>query len=239
MNDDDLSALLKGLPQPEPSAQLDEAILADAEKALATPEAANDEYYPGARKSFVHRHRVPLSLAATVLIAANLVLMEPAEKPASRVVEAEMAPVEVNMVEPAKLAAPPPEAPAIVAEVQGAQSAPRPAAAPPVVAAAPEPAAAPAESAPPPPAPAPAAVADARVPVQHVTVTGSSVKRELGPEMQKETGDPVSELKRIIALEQQGNLKEASAAWKALRQRHPDHPVDPGVKARLDALPAD
>ena len=79
-NDEELNALLASLPQPAPSSALDAAILADAEKALQKPAAANDSAdgvlrtLP-AKKSpdYLQRWRVPLGLAAAVLLTVNLI----------------------------------------------------------------------------------------------------------------------------------------------------------------------
>lgn len=83
-HDEELNALLAALPQPSPSAELDAAILADAEQALATPSAkplaANDSANGvvrtlPAKKStdYLARWRIPLGLAAAVLLTFNLV----------------------------------------------------------------------------------------------------------------------------------------------------------------------
>ncbi len=83
-HDEELNALLAALPQPSPSAELDAAILADAEQALATPLAkplaANDSANGvvrtlPAKKStdYLARWRIPLGLAAAVLLTFNLV----------------------------------------------------------------------------------------------------------------------------------------------------------------------
>ncbi|WP_215403294.1 hypothetical protein [Janthinobacterium sp. JC611] len=79
-NDEELNALLASLPQPAPSSALDAAILADAKKALQQPAAANDSAdgvlrtLP-AKKSpdYLQRWRVPLGLAAAVLLTVNLI----------------------------------------------------------------------------------------------------------------------------------------------------------------------
>ena len=87
--DEQLSALLASLPQPSPSGELDAAILADAETALATPVAvvpvrktvaANDSADGAVRTlpakkttDYLTRWRIPLGLAAAVLLTFNLV----------------------------------------------------------------------------------------------------------------------------------------------------------------------
>lgn len=72
-----LANALRQLPQPSPSAELDQAILADAERALAQPPAANapDGGNPGQPSwmpHFLRRNRVPLGLAASVIFAVTI-----------------------------------------------------------------------------------------------------------------------------------------------------------------------
>jgi hypothetical protein len=80
--DAQLEALLQAMPQPRPSAELDAAILADAEAALAKNpvaqrDAANDAVTPESanarRPSFLTRWKVPLAFAATVMLAVHIV----------------------------------------------------------------------------------------------------------------------------------------------------------------------
>ena len=88
-HDEELTTLLAALPQPSPPAELDAAILADAEQALATPVAvipvakamaANDSANGVVRTlpvkkttDYLTRWRIPLGLAAAVLLTFNLV----------------------------------------------------------------------------------------------------------------------------------------------------------------------
>ena len=79
-NDEELNALLASLPQPAPSSALDAAILADAEKALHQPAAANDSANGVLRTlpvkkapDYLQRWRIPLGLAAAVLLTVNLI----------------------------------------------------------------------------------------------------------------------------------------------------------------------
>lgn len=72
-----LATALRQLPQPSPSAELDQAILADAERALAQPPAANapDGGNPGQPSwmpHFLRRNRVPLGVAASVIFAVTI-----------------------------------------------------------------------------------------------------------------------------------------------------------------------
>ena len=142
-HDEELNALLAALPQPSPSAELDAAILADAERALATPLAkplaANDSANGvlrtlPAKKStdYLARWRIPLGLAAAVLLTFNLVggdffghktaqfpvVGEPLDPP--------MAPAAADMAPaPAPMQA---EAMRVAPVVRGAMTAPAPAA---------------------------------------------------------------------------------------------------------------
>ncbi|MBI1890499.1 MAG: hypothetical protein HYS18_07635 [Burkholderiales bacterium] len=89
----ELADLLRAVPQPAPSAELDAAILARAEAALRAPDAdvpkaANDPRMPGTshakRPNFVLRWKVPLALAATVILGVHMIgwdaLLFPAHK---------------------------------------------------------------------------------------------------------------------------------------------------------------
>ncbi|MFZ6777126.1 hypothetical protein ACO0LD_09830 [Undibacterium sp. Ji83W] len=84
---DELALLLRDLPQDAPSAELDAAIMADAEAALilaaaaTTPvvAAANDAKNPDAsphRPSFLWRWKTPLGLAASIMLAVPLFLLQ-------------------------------------------------------------------------------------------------------------------------------------------------------------------
>lgn len=80
----ELADLLQAMPQPMPSAALDAAILADAESALGpqtvrTDGAANDAVIPQAQRiapNFLSRWKIPLGLAASVLLAIPLVMLQ-------------------------------------------------------------------------------------------------------------------------------------------------------------------
>lgn len=86
-HDEELTALLAALPQPSPPGALDAAILADAEQAWATPvavvpapPAANDSANGVVRTlpakkatDYLARWRIPLGLAAAVLLTFNLI----------------------------------------------------------------------------------------------------------------------------------------------------------------------
>lgn len=255
-NYDELHTMLQSLPQPEPTAELDQAILAQAEKELGTEQAANDKHYLFFKKSFVQRHRVALGLAATVLIAANLVLMEPVERPAPQPEAA--AAMEVPLLAEPKVARPHAPLPEIVAQAPATESS----AAPSVAASPPEPRPAPPASpepgavaaveaapaavaeAPPPPPSAPAA-APAAPPVARDEVLARSraaMKEEMAkaravPMAQSLADTPDAALNRIIALEQLGDRIALARAWQAFRRSYPNHPVEDSLRARLDALP--
>jgi|GEM_PF-929047 len=88
----ELTLMLRQLPQKQPSASLDDAILAAAKVELAkTPEApaatvvqpvqqaANDPVIPGkaqSKRSFASRWRVPMGLVASLFVTVQLVRME-------------------------------------------------------------------------------------------------------------------------------------------------------------------
>lgn len=151
--EDDLSSLLRQAPPPEVPPELDARILAQARAALAEPapagrEAANDP----APAPWLLRMRVPLGLAATVVIGVSLSLRWTAWEAGTPVVL-------VSDSEPAAVTAPPP-AVAAKSEAQ-AEAAPRREDG--TGAAAPTPAAAPVRARPvPAPAPAPVAAAPAQ-----------------------------------------------------------------------------
>lgn len=117
--EDDLSALLRQAPQPEVPPELDARILAQARSALAEPahagrEAANDP----APMPWLMRMRVPLGLAATVVIGVSLGLRWTGWQEGTPVVL-------VSDSDPAAAAAPPPPAVAAKPGVQAEAAAPR------------------------------------------------------------------------------------------------------------------
>jgi hypothetical protein len=251
--DDGLHAMLQALPQPEPTAELDQAILAQAEKELGTEQAANDKHYLFFKKSFVQRHRVALGLAATVLIAANLVLMEPVERPAPQPEAA--AAMEVPLLAEPGVARPHAPLPEIVAPAPAMDSS----AAPSVAASPPEPRPAPparpqpgavaaveaapaavAEAPPPPPAPAAAApvARDEVLARSRAAMKEEMAKARAVPMAQSLADTPDAALNRIITLEQLGDRIALARAWQAFRRSYPNHPVEDSLRARLDALPA-
>lgn len=257
-NDEELNALLASLPQPAPSSALDAAILADAEKALAKPVAANDgadsvlRTLP-AKKSpdYLQRWRVPLGLAAAVLLTVNLIGVDwfgskPAQfpvvgEPVTQEVMREAAPAAAPVTE----SAPPPPAPRTMAKaasrptaqaepVAAVPSAPSLAASVPVAPPAPAP----------PPAPAAAieqqAVMQAeaglqrRAPVQRALAMPAPVAARSTPLPPPAKLDASVWLVKIDALLKAGEGALAHEEWAAFRQAYPDYPVAEELRQRLE-----
>ena len=225
--DEELTALLASLPQPAPSSALDAAILAGAEKALRPPAAANDSADGAlrtlpAKKSpdYLQRWRVPLGLAAAVLLTVNLIGVDWfGSKPAQFPVIGEPATPEVMpapaasarssvppqvaeaMPQPAPLpSAPPPRALAKMAPRPAAQAEPAPAqrSAPPAPVAFPTPqtapvapAAPPAPPAPPPP-PAPATAMREQMEQQAAMQAEASMQRQAPVQRAQAMSAPVA-----------------------------------------------
>lgn len=250
-NDEELNALLASLPQPAPSSALDAAILADAEKALHQPAAANDSAdgvlrtLP-AKKSpdYLQRWRVPLGLAAAVLLTVNLIGVDwfgskPAQfpvvgEPVTQEVMRETAPAPA----PATESAPPPPAPRAMAK-----AAPRPPAqAEPVPAHVSVPVAPPA----PPPPPAPAAAMEQQAvmqaeagmqrqaPVQRALAMPAPVAARSAPLPPPAKLDASVWLVKIDALLKAGEGALAHEEWAAFRQAYPDYPVAEELRQRLE-----
>jgi len=251
-NDEELNALLASLPQPAPSSALDAAILADAEKALHQPAAANDSAdgvlrtLP-AKKSpdYLQRWRVPLGLAAAVLLTVNLIGVDwfgskPAQfpvvgEPATQEVMREAAPAPA----PATESAPPPPAPRAMAK---AAPRPPPAQAEPVPAHVSVPVAPPA----PPPPPAPAAAMEQQAvmqaeaglqrqaPVQRALAMPAPVAARSAPLPPPAKLDASVWLVKIDALLKAGEGALAHEEWAAFRQAYPDYPVAEELRQRLE-----
>ena len=251
-NDEELNVLLASLPQPAPSSALDAAILADAEKALHQPAAANDSAdgvlrtLP-AKKSpdYLQRWRVPLGLAAAVLLTVNLIGVDwfgskPAQfpvvgEPATQEVMREAAPAPA----PATESAPPPPAPRAMAK---AAPRPPPAQAEPVPAHVSVPVAPPA----PPPPPAPAAAMEQQAvmqaeaglqrqaPVQRALAMPAPVAARSAPLPPPAKLDASVWLVKIDALLKAGEGALAHEEWAAFRQAYPDYPVAEELRQRLE-----
>ena len=263
-NDEELNALLASLPQPAPSSALDAAILADAEKALQKPAAANDSAdgvlrtLP-AKKSpdYLQRWRVPLGLAAAVLLTVNLIGVDwfgskPAQfpvvgEPVTQEVMSEpaAAPVAATAAAPAP---PPPAAPAPRAmakmAAKPAPPAPAPFPAPQTVAVAP-----PAPPAPPPP-PAPVTAMNEAMEQQAAMQAESGMQRQAPVQRALAMPAPVAArsapmpppakldagvwLVKIDALLKAGEGALAQEEWTAFRQAYPDYPVADELRQRLE-----
>ena len=253
-NDEELNALLASLPQPAPSSALDAAILADAEKALHQPAAANDSAdgvlrtLP-AKKSpdYLQRWRVPLGLAAAVLLTVNLIGVDWfGSKPAQFPVVGEPATQEVMPAPAATLAvevtAPqPPPLPAEPAPRAMAKAAPRP-----LAQAEPVPAHVSVPVAPPAPPPAPAAAMEQQAAMQ----AESSLQRQAPAQRALAMPAPVAArsaplpppakldasvwLVKIDALLTAGEGVLAHEEWAAFRQAYPDYPVAEELRQRLE-----
>ena len=254
--DEELNALLASLPQPAPSSALDAAILADAEKALQKPAAANDSAdgvlrtLP-AKKSpdYLQRWRVPLGLAAAVLLTVNLIGVDWfGSKPAQFPVVGEpvtqevmSAPATAPVAAPAAAPAPPPSAapaPRAMAKMAAKPAPPAPASfpAPQTVAVAP-----PAPPAPPPP-PAPGTAMSQAMEQQAAMQAESSMQRQApvpvaaraAPMPPPAKLDAGVWLVKIDALLKAGEGTLAQEEWTAFRQAYPDYPVAEELRQRLE-----
>jgi len=254
-NDEELNALLASLPQPAPSSALDAAILADAEKALQKPAAANDSADGAlrtlpAKKSpdYLQRWRVPLGLAAAVLLTVNLIGVDWfGSKPAQFPVVGEPVTQEV-MSEPAAApaAAPVPE-PRAMAKMAAKPAPPAPAPFPTpqtTVAVAP-----PAPPAPPPP-PAPVTAMNEAMEQQAAMLAESGMQRQAPVQRALAIPAPVAArsaplpppakldagvwLVKIDALLKAGEGTLAQEEWTAFRQAYPDYPVAEELRQRLE-----
>ena len=255
-HDEELNALLASLPQPAPSSALDAAILADAEKALHKPAAANDtadgvlRTLP-AKKSpdYLQRWRIPLGLAAAVLLTVNLIGVDWfGSKPAQFPVVGEPVTQEVM---PA--AAPVPQAAVSTAPVQAPAQARVSAPAPRAMAAAksaPQP-----ELAPPSPPPPPATEMPQAMEQQAAMQAESSLQRQApvqrvlampAPVVAKSAPLPLPPparldagvwLVKIDALLKADEAALAQEEWAAFRQAYPDYPVAEELRQRLGKIP--
>lgn len=259
----DLARQLQGMPQPQPPEALSAAILARAAADMdgdAGPRAsANDAVHDAApaappARHYLRRARVPLGLAASVVLALFMVrgLMPQAFAPESRP-EAVRAEVKVAVASPAEetisaaAPAPPPPAPKPAPVMRRPAARPAPAADVRI-------AAAPAESPPVavgPPAvidsPSPSATTLARAPVQAMLTAQASKPKALGysaaPPMVSLRAAPMAEplaaplwLARMAEMLKAGQTKEARAEWLKFRILFPDAEVPPELQRQLDAI---
>ena len=236
-NDEELKALLASLPQPAPSSALDAAILADAEKALPQPVAANDSAdgvlrtLPAQKApDYLQRWRIPLGLAAAVLLTVNLIGVDWfGSKPAQFPVVGE--PVTQAVMQ----AAAPVIAPAAAPATEFAPLAPAPRAA--------------AKPAPPPPPP-PATDLQQAMEQQAAMQAESSLRRQAPVQRALAMPAPVAAksaplppparldagvwLVKIDALLKAGEGTLAQEEWAAFRQAYPDYPVAEELRQRLE-----
>ena len=257
LHDEELKALLASLPQPAPSGALDAAILADAEKALPQPVAANDSADGVLRTlpvkkapDYLQRWRIPLGLAAAVLLTVNLIGVDwfgskPAQfpvvgEPVTQEVMQEAAPVIAPAAAPATEFAPLPPAPRAMAK-----AAPRPPAqAEPAPASVSVPAPAP-PAPPPPPAMREAMEQQAamqaesslqrQAPAQRALAMPAPVAAKSAPLPPPAKLDASVWLVKIDALLKAGEAALAQEEWTAFRQAYPDYPVAEELRQRLES----
>ena len=255
-NDEELNALLASLPQPAPSSALDAAILADAEKALHQPAAANDSANGVLRTlpvkkapDYLQRWRIPLGLAAAVLLTVNLIGVDwfgskPAQfpvvgEPVTQEVMQAAAPVIAPAAAPATEFAPLAPAPRAMAK-----AAPRP---PAQAEPAPAPVSVPAPA--PPAPPPPPAMREAmeqqaamqaefslqrQAPVQRALAMPAPVAAKSAPLPPPAKLDASVWLVKIDALLKAGEAALAQEEWAAFRQAYPDYPVAEELRQRLE-----
>lgn len=236
-NDEKLKALLASLPQRAPSSALDAAILADAEKVLPQPVAANDSADGVLRTlpvkkapDYLQRWRIPLGLAAAVLLTVNLIGVDwfgskPAQfpvvgEPVTQEVMQAAAPVIAPAAAPATEFAPLPPAPVSV-------SAPAPPAPPP------------------PPALREAMEQQAamqaelslqrQAPVQRALAMPAPVAAKSAPLPPPAKLDASTWLVKIDALLKASEGTLAQEEWAAFRQAYPDYPVAEELRQRLES----
>ncbi|MGK5046476.1 hypothetical protein ACQ4WP_11325 [Janthinobacterium sp. GB4P2] len=203
-HDEELNALLASLPQPAPSSALDAAILADADKALHKPAAANDGADGVPRTlpvkkapDYLQRWRIPLGLAAAVLLTVNLIGVDWfGSKPAQFPVVGE--PVTQDV-----MPAPPP-----ATDMQRAME---------------QQAAVQAESS-----------LQRQTPVQRVLAMPAPVAAKSAPLPPPARLDASVWLVKIDALLKAGEAALAQEEWAAFRQAYPDYPVADELRQRLE-----
>ncbi|MDN2696059.1 hypothetical protein O0882_06990 [Janthinobacterium sp. SUN073] len=253
-NDEELKALLASLPQPAPSSALDAAILADAEKALHQPAAANDSADGVLRTlpvkkapDYLQRWRIPLGLAAAVLLTVNLIGVDwfgskPAQfpvvgEPVTQEVMQAATPVIAPAAAPETEFAPLPPAPRAMAKAaprSPAQAEPAPASVP-----------APAPPAPPPPPAMREAMEQQaamqaesslrrQAPVQRALAMPAPIAAKSAPLPPPAKLDASVWLVKIDALLKAGEAALAQEEWAAFRQAYPDYPVAEELRQRLE-----
>ena len=237
LHDEELKALLASLPQPAPSSALDAAILADAEKTLPQPVAANDSADGVLRTlpvkkapDYLQRWRIPLGLAAAVLLTVNLIGVDWfGSKPAQFPVVGEPVTQEVMQ------AAAPVIAPAAAPATEFAALPPAPVSVPALAPPAP----------PPPPAMREAMEQQAamqaelslqrQAPVQRALAMPAPVAAKSAPLPPPAKLDASMWLVKIDALLKAGEGTLAQEEWAAFRQAYPDYPVAEELRQRLES----
>ncbi|WP_454776510.1 hypothetical protein [Janthinobacterium tructae] len=256
LHDEELKALLASLPQPTPSSALDAAILADAEKALPQPAAANDSADGVLRTlpvkkapDYLQRWRIPLGLAAAVLLTVNLIGIDwfgskPAQfpvvgEPVTQEVMQAAAPVIAPAAAPATEFAPLAPAPRAMAKAAPRPPAQAEPASVPVSVPAPAP-----PAPPPPPAMREAMEQQAamqaelslqrQAPVQRALAMPAPVAAKSAPLPPPAKLDASVWLVKIDALLKAGEAALAQEEWALFRQAYPDYPVAEELRQRLE-----
>lgn len=254
--EDALSQRLRALPQDEPPAALDAAILARARQAVeaARPPAANDPAPAGWRPAS-SRWRVPAGLAA-MLLAGVLThrtwqetnQMEQVDAPAvqpqpqpPRAEPAAPAPAAPAVSQAKPVARPKPAAKEQVVEadiVEPAPAPPPPPFIPPVETAAPTPA----PAAPPPPGSVISNAANVKPQMRmqdEVTRMAPPAPFRLAPApppAPQPPPTPEAWLGRIEEALAAGRMGDALTQWDAFRAAYPDQAVDPALEEKISAL---
>lgn len=215
--EDDLARALQALPQPAPSAELTQKILADAQRALSQPAAANDERLPDANHrpppSIFRRLRIPLAIAASASLVVLIGLQwQQTQVEAPQIVAQATPPA----VEPAVVPVPPHSASDASSPPQPAQTKPANTSPPAMIAQT---------------NPAPFG-------------QGSVIMRGLPPLYPQTPEDATAEpqqaetwLAKIEQLIAQEKPAEARSEWKQFRAAHPQFPVPEKTVQQIEALP--
>lgn len=202
----ELAQQLQNLAQPQPPEALTQAVMADAERALEKPQAANDAVIPDADRSapsgWLPRMRMPLALAASIALGVvGALLWRDAPSPDALVVASTHAD---GTGAPSPTLPPHPGADGTFA--QGKAN-------PPMVIA---------QTAAPP-------ITDDSVVMRSVPIPdhGADAAQDKPPQ---------AWLATISTLLQQGKQRETLEAWDKFRKAHPDYPVPEVLQTQIDAL---
>lgn len=213
----ELAQQLKSLPQPQPPDVLTQAILARAQSELGRPAAANAASFSGtARPGWISRMRVPLTLAASLMLGiATAILWRDNVTPETPVTAQATPPAATDKPEQVA-AAGAPAAPVAPAGPAG-----------PATPSSTAPAHPPAGSTP----PVVVAQADPSPITDNSVVMRSVPTPETGPDT-----PPQAWLSIIATLIQQDKRAEALAQWDKFRKAYPQYEVPEAVQAHIDAL---